>query len=108
MKKLFCLLFGHKLGWEIYDSRRCKRIGCDHVEPAVERPPCPSMRMEKVWVDLITRMRTIELENDIEDGHSIADDILIECLRLLSKGTDQEQDISIICDLFEQMERWYS
>ena len=38
---LLCKIFGHKLGWEIFEQRPCKRIGCNYIAPAREYPPCP-------------------------------------------------------------------
>lgn len=40
---LKCRIFGHKLGWEIFEKRPCRRIGCDHVGEARDRAPCPPM-----------------------------------------------------------------
>ncbi len=42
-KPILCKIFGHKLGWEIFEKRPCKRNGCDRIEPAKEFPPPPRM-----------------------------------------------------------------
>ena len=48
--KLKCRIFGHKLGFEIFEYRSCIRTGCNHVEPARERPPCPPMLSRKIII----------------------------------------------------------